>query len=250
MRIKLSDRAPSECVRRLVRRLLLACSAIALLAVVAIQPALAQGICKKLSYAYSSAGTKPDSCWETQQRDAGLCYNYCKAGYSGVGPVCWQNCPSGYVDTGAFCHINKPLTAAVSWTCGSSSWGICWWWKTTCPSGYTNAGLFCALNTPPVPAGWSGLTGLDIVKGSYGRGVGLVPNSCGAKTIVQDGLGGTLCHDCKKGYAQVGATCMSLCPSSHPNDCGGACATTRELCAAYKLNPAPTLYGNCPVSTN
>ena len=38
-----------------------------------------------------------------QQYDAGLCYPYCRNGYTGVGPVCWQNCPSGFPDTGADC---------------------------------------------------------------------------------------------------------------------------------------------------
>lgn len=29
-----------------------------------------------------------------QEEDAGLCYNHCRAGYDGVGPVCWGSAPT------------------------------------------------------------------------------------------------------------------------------------------------------------
>jgi hypothetical protein len=35
-----------------------------------------------------------------QERDAGLCYPGCDAGYHGVGPVCWKQPPQGWVDCG------------------------------------------------------------------------------------------------------------------------------------------------------
>lgn len=35
-----------------------------------------------------------------QDRDAGLCYRGCDAGYSGVGPVCWKKPPQDWVDCG------------------------------------------------------------------------------------------------------------------------------------------------------
>ncbi len=33
-------------------------------------------------------------CGADGQKDAGLCYKKCSAGYNGVGPVCWGTCPS------------------------------------------------------------------------------------------------------------------------------------------------------------
>lgn len=43
------------------------------------------------------------SCNDDEEKDGALCYPKCKAGYTGVGPVCWQNCPSKFRDDGAFC---------------------------------------------------------------------------------------------------------------------------------------------------
>ena len=38
-------------------------------------------------------------------KDAGLCYENCRGGYNGVGPVCWQkDCPDGYKDDGGTCR--------------------------------------------------------------------------------------------------------------------------------------------------
>jgi hypothetical protein len=39
----------------------------------------------------------------SKQYDDGLCYDYCKADYSGVGPVCWGQCPEGYENCGLMC---------------------------------------------------------------------------------------------------------------------------------------------------
>lgn len=43
------------------------------------------------------------SCGDGEEKDGALCYPRCKAGYNGVGPVCWQDCPKGFRDDGAFC---------------------------------------------------------------------------------------------------------------------------------------------------
>jgi len=51
------------------------------------------------------AGTIADlQCGPGEEKDAGLCYPKCTAGYDGVGPACWQECPSGYTDTGVRCE--------------------------------------------------------------------------------------------------------------------------------------------------
>ncbi len=57
--------------------------------------------CQKGSYGRGVG--KPLVCTAQQQEDAGLCYNPCRDGYYGVGPVCWESCPSGWTDCGAMC---------------------------------------------------------------------------------------------------------------------------------------------------
>ena len=55
-------------------------------------------------------GTVPNTCGE-QEYDAGLCYDQCESGYTGVGPVCWGDCPSGFNDDGAFCRKEEDVYA-------------------------------------------------------------------------------------------------------------------------------------------
>jgi hypothetical protein len=40
------------------------------------------------------------ACASGQQKDAGLCYPNCKAGFAGVGPVCWGQPPPGWSECG------------------------------------------------------------------------------------------------------------------------------------------------------
>ena len=44
-------------------------------------------------------GTIPNGCG-SKQYDAGLCYDTCRSGYNGVGPVCWGQPPAGWVQCG------------------------------------------------------------------------------------------------------------------------------------------------------
>lgn len=46
-----------------------------------------------------SPGTIPTGCGN-RQYDAGLCYDKCKTGYTGLGPVCWGQPPSNWVQCG------------------------------------------------------------------------------------------------------------------------------------------------------
>jgi hypothetical protein len=50
----------------------------------------------------------PMICLSRLQSDAGLCYDYCKAGYYGIGPVCWQSCAMGQHDCAAACTTDEP----------------------------------------------------------------------------------------------------------------------------------------------
>ncbi|MDA8130370.1 MAG: hypothetical protein M0011_02580 [Elusimicrobia bacterium] len=183
-----------------------------------------QPYCYRDSYG-RGVGVPLSSCPPDKEKDAWLCYPKCKSGYDGVGPVCWRSCPSGYVDTGAFCHIDKPLTKGGKWVCSWKLFGKCMMKKLECPSGYVNAGLFCALKTPAVPPGWRGLSGLDIIKDSYGRGVG-APMDCAAG-LEEDAA---LCYKpCKDGYHGVGPVCWMDCPKSK-TECGAGCADGTVTC--------------------
>jgi hypothetical protein len=53
-------------------------------------------------------GTIPNYC-NTRENMDGLCYNRCKNGYTGIGPICWENCQHGYHDDGLFCRQPIPL---------------------------------------------------------------------------------------------------------------------------------------------
>lgn len=57
--------------------------------------------CQKKSYG-RTAGV-PLTCKTTQEYDTGLCYDPCKSGFDGVGPVCWEICPTGKFECGALC---------------------------------------------------------------------------------------------------------------------------------------------------
>ena len=40
------------------------------------------------------------SCPSSKENNAGLCYNECRTGFDGVGPVCWEKKPDGWVNCG------------------------------------------------------------------------------------------------------------------------------------------------------
>ncbi len=60
-------------------------------------------------------GTIPGRSCEGKEMDAGLCYDRCRDGYHGVGPVCWASCPAGYKDDGATCRIDADIVARPSY---------------------------------------------------------------------------------------------------------------------------------------
>lgn len=183
-----------------------------------------QPYCYKESYG-RGVGTPVSVCSSNKDKNGWLCYPKCKTGYNGVGPVCWQKCPSNYIDTGAFCHINKPLTKSGKWKCSWRLFGRCMMKRLTCPRGYVKAGLFCALKTPSVPSGYNGLSGLDLVKKSYGRGVGS-PMICAAGKQYDAGL----CYkSCKSGHNGVGPICWMTCPGTK-TECGAGCADSGISC--------------------
>lgn len=118
------------------------------------------------------------------EKDAGLWYPKCRAGYNGRGPVCWQTCPSGYKNDGATCRKPVHITAKKTYGRGvgkplhgcDNGWersgALCY---PPCPAGYKGNGPLCWKNCP---SGYKndGATcrkpGKIIAKKSYGRGAG------------------------------------------------------------------------------
>jgi hypothetical protein len=187
--------------------------------------------CWRQSYP-RGVGVPLSTCPSGTEKNGLLCYPTCKATYWGNGPVCWQSCPTGYVDTGALCHIDKPLTKGGTWRCTERDlFGTCWWKVLDCPKDYASAGVFCALKPPSIPSGWSGASGLDLVKGSYGRGAGK-PMVCAAG-LEEDG---GLCYTpAKAGYHGVGPVAWQDCPNGL-TPCGAGCANSDISCGSNTLN--------------
>ncbi|MCZ4291275.1 hypothetical protein O4H62_20580 [Hoeflea alexandrii] len=62
--------------------------------------------CQKVTYDRGVGNLM--SCSGGKERDAGLCYDKCEAGYTGVGPVCWNSCPAKLpVNCGAACAASS-----------------------------------------------------------------------------------------------------------------------------------------------
>lgn len=77
---------------------------------------------------YEIFSTTPHTCPKNKpELDAGLCYERCKPGYKGVGPVCWaktegigigvpiglEPCPDGWSNDGLICR--EPIRCATGW---------------------------------------------------------------------------------------------------------------------------------------
>jgi hypothetical protein len=65
--------------------------------------------CQKNTYDRGGGGLM--SCDPSKQYDAGLCYDNCRPGFTGVGFVCWAACPSGWINCGASCAKSKDACA-------------------------------------------------------------------------------------------------------------------------------------------
>lgn len=103
---------------------------------------------------------------------------YCSAGQELDAGLCYPLCDAGYDAVGP----------------------VCW---EQCPAGYIDDGAFCRKDV------------IINAKGSYGRGVGTVPNQCGAG---QENDAGLCYPNCSSGYDGVGPVCWQSCPSGYTDD--------------------------------
>lgn len=139
---------------------------------------------------------------KTELQD-GLCYEPCRKGYKGVGPVCWAEttnvgvgtlapCPDGWNDGGLIC--TRPLNCRTWCAGGRDIFGNCWAWDLRtecgggtwgkmngdmpCPSDREGKDGLCYKKCPAdKPHRVPGMPYLCYAGGdlSYGRGVGDVP---------------------------------------------------------------------------
>ena len=137
-------------------------------------------------------GTVPTECGTGQVKNAGLCYDECKDGFSDKGTAtCTRDCPSGYTDTGLMCHYNgvgsySPVhwdsckSRATKWLGHGCIGGLV---EYSCKSGFHKVASMCYID---VPDGFSG-SALDPIKdGTYSR-TGTVP-SCADPLVNDAGL--------------------------------------------------------------
>jgi hypothetical protein len=119
-------------------------------------------------------------CPSGQEKDAGLCYPKCNAGFYGVATKCQPYCPSGWKDSGVG-SCARPTYGRADYStekaCREKSGKSCekegWLWYPNCSSGYTGTLLTCTANCP---GGWPGNGALYCGKpGDYSRGVGKLP---------------------------------------------------------------------------
>lgn len=163
------------------------------------------------------AGEVPTIC--SGERDAGLCYQECREGFDGVGPVCWRRCPAGMTDDGAFCRRDVDIRGSDNsrcpWydACGLTFERGC----STCPAGFQNDGCTCRRDA------WI------FAKESYGRGAGTVSTDCGPGRDYDGGL----CYPrCRDGFNGVGPVCWGTCEAGY-DDHGGTCYRDPQTITKY-----------------
>lgn len=140
----------------------------------------------------------PNTCPPDKDQDAGLCYEKCRDGYHGVGPVCWADsvnigvgkvaglgpCPPGWKDDGLLCR--QPITCAkgLAFFTKGCSGGKIITKDLVCPGPMSRsakekvAGLCYNPCPQHLPNRIPGMPYLCYRGGelSYGRGVGKIPS--------------------------------------------------------------------------
>ena len=146
-----------------------------------------------------------NACDANEDEDAGLCYDKCDKGYTGVGPVCWANsnnigagqlkdCPAGWTNDGLTCR--KPISCEpVRWDgCCSRTWpGICWGCLRggACSGGQVIGRMDGSLKCPTTnPTVIDGLCYKNCPSDTPNRVAGM-PYLCSAAASVGDGRGKT-----------------------------------------------------------
>jgi hypothetical protein len=147
---------------------------------------------------FELVSTYPNTCKPTQERDGLICYEKCRPGYHGVGPVCWANsvnigagklaglgkCPVGWSDDGLICREPIRCASGLAFFTKGCSGGKLRAKELVCPGPMSQdakekvAGLCYNPCPKHLPARIAGMPYLCYAGGSlsYGRGAGSVPS--------------------------------------------------------------------------
>ena len=87
------------------------------------------------------------NCASSKDRDAGLCYPKCSAGYDGVGPVCWSKAPENWVECGMGAAKDAATCASITFDQVASVGQIALFVGTTVATLGTSTGATAAANT-------------------------------------------------------------------------------------------------------
>ena len=210
-----------------------------------------KALCWKRTYTRGAGVVPTGECPAGQEKNAGLCYPVCRAGFKGVGPVCWRSCPDNFRDDGAYCA--KPAAygrgGGYPWQFGDPAFdlgnarrrceganggantceqdGAIWYPK--CKAGFVKVG--CCVCSPACPAGMTDI-GVSCQKETYGRGVGQIPG-CGPGLVLDAGL----CYPpAAQGFVGIGPVAWGKCPTEFPFECGAGCAKNQASCATAVMD--------------
>ncbi|APR80748.1 Hypothetical protein A7982_06095 [Minicystis rosea] len=177
--------------------------------------------------------------------DAGLCYDRCKTGYKGIGPVCWAECPDGYTDTGALCTKGEIIPkesytrgAGTPLECGAGEekdGALCY---PACKSGYDGVGPVC---WEKCPDGYKD-------DGALCRRDAHARSADTSKCSVWDKCGLTLdkhCSKCPKGYRNDGCTCFRDAHITTKKSYGRGAGVPLHTCNGGKVEQDGLCYKPC-----
>ena len=136
---------------------------------------------------------------------------------------CWKKAYGRGVGTiPKQCASNMELDAGLCYKkCATDYKGVgpvCW---QKCKTGFSDHGLSC----------YKSIVNFYFKKSS-GRGVGVVPRSCGSGKNYDAGL----CYTpCRVSFNGIGPVCWGKCTGNVPFDCGAACASSSQACLSNVL---------------
>jgi hypothetical protein len=169
-------------------------------------------------------GTIPPGTCGDKSEDAGLCYEKCRSGYHGEGPVCWEDkaeapsYPRGAGTVPSLHWVHSKLEPVCHGS-KEKNGGLCY---EKCRADYHGIGPVC----------WSSKAL------SYGRSAGTVPKLVCKQGQDQDA---GLCYEsCREGYRGLGPVCWGRAPAGY-EVCGAGFAKNSRKCTVITASQASSV---------
>ncbi len=218
---------------------------------------------------------KSPTCAPGLDYDAGLCYEPCKAGYTGVGPVCWSQTPQGWRDDGAFIHdsyarpqhwqVDLPTPPGATRTAACTmDFGPYGGVYTDCGDTRITSAQHGADMSKDFGPGWHKTAACTIQKGGIVTSCELYGQGCNPGEVKV----GSMCYelprpgyhcdllncyrDCPPGYKDIGISCQkdsygrgvgkvpSQCPKGYMWDGALTCGPTTQYMRRLQEGKDPT----------